>query len=273
MYEKNQSVDEILESWTRCINAGIANSIAPSSTYVNKEVLQTALQESKIMISLFENLEKVFDDLAMQNRLAFFLTDSNGLLLKTRCFSDMKKQINQFGIRAGMSFAEENCGTNAISLSRRSNKSVYTIPIHHYCDFLKCFYLYATPLNVNGNVIGYLAVCRLAKPIKIELMAIMELTAYKIVHEFRGKEINLAIPAGRESELNDNQLEILKFLAMGLPDKTIALKKGITLNTVKYHKKNIFKKLDVECSVQAIIKCLKMNLLSINEIKLQDSAI
>jgi transcriptional regulator of acetoin/glycerol metabolism len=264
--KKNESVDEILASWTRCIKAGMVNSIAPSSTCVNEEVMKTALQESKMLISLFENLGKEFDDLAIHNKLAFLLTNSDGLLLKKRSFSDLNKKVNKMEIKAGMSFAEESCGTNAISLSRRLKKPVYTLPIYHYCDFLKSFYLYATPLSVNGVVIGYLAVCRLDKPIKMELMAIMELTAYKIMHEFRAKEKSPALPADRESELNAKQLEILKFLAMGLPDKTIAQKKGITLNTVKYHKKNIFKKLGVECSVQAIIKCLKLNLLSIGEI-------
>jgi transcriptional regulator of acetoin/glycerol metabolism len=264
--KKIESADEILASWARCLKAGLVNSIASSSTYVNEEVMQTALQESKMLISLFEKLEKEFDDLVRHNRLAFLLTNSNGLLLKKRSFCDMNKKLNKLGIKAGMSFTEESCGTNAISLSRRLKKPVYTIPVHHYCDFLNCVYLYATPLNVNGAVIGYLAICKLDKPIKTELMAIMELTAYKIMHEFRAKEISPSLPADRDSELNEKQLEILKFLAMGLPDKTIALKKGITLNTVKYHKKNIFKKLDVECSIQAIIKCLKLNLLSIGEI-------
>ena len=53
---------------------------------------------------------------------------------------------------------------------------------------------------------------------------------------------------------------------MGVPDKSIALEEGITINTVKYHKKSIYKKLEVECSAQAVIKCLKLNLISIDEI-------
>ncbi|WP_242855583.1 helix-turn-helix transcriptional regulator [Ruminiclostridium josui] len=66
--------------------------------------------------------------------------------------------------------------------------------------------------------------------------------------------------------LNKKQLNILRLIAMGVPDKTIALEEGITINTVKYHKKSIYKKLGVECSAQAVIKCLKLNLMSIDDI-------
>ncbi len=265
--KKNQSIDEILASWTRCINAGLANSIDPSCAHVNDEALQTIFQESELLMSLFESLGKEFEELAMHDSLAFLLANSEGLLLKKRCCRDMNTQLNILGIMEGLSFAEESCGTNAISLAGRMGKSVYTMPSHHYCDFLKSCYFYATPLVVNGAIVGYLAVCRLGKPVNTELMAIIELSAYKMVHEFKIKESGPVLPKCMETKLNERQLEILRFLAMGLPDKTIALKKGIALNTVKYHKKNIFKKLDVECSVQAIVKCLKLNLMSISEIK------
>ncbi len=264
--KRTQSMDEILTSWTRCMKAGLANSAAASMTYVNENALETALQESKLLVSLFESLGKEFDDLAIQNRSVFLLINSEGLLLKKKCSGEQNKKTELSAIKAGMSFVEGTCGTNAIALSIKLKKPVYTMPIHHYCDFLKCFYLYTVPLNVNGTAVGYLAVCSLNKAIKTELMVIIELTAYKIVQEFKTKEMSLTLPVGNELRFNERQLDILKLLAMGLPDKIIALEKGITLNTVKYHKKNIFKKLGVECSVQAIIKCLKLNVLSIDEI-------
>lgn len=165
-----------------------------------------------------------------------------------------------------MSFAEKTLGTNAIALSMKLKKPVYTTPPHHYCDVLREFYLYSIPLDTKKSELGYLAVCGLNEPVKFELEVIADLTAYKIMNELKSKEISSFLPDRKDCKLNRKQLEILKLIAMGVPDKTIALEEGITINTVKYHKKSIFKKLEVECSAQAVIKCLKMNLLSIEEI-------
>lgn len=167
----------------------------------------------------------------------------------------------------GASFVENIIGTNAIALSMRLKKPVYTVPLHHYCDLLKEFHIYAVPLNYKGVIIGYLAVFGLNDPIKIEHAIIIELTAYKIINEFNIQRSCSNLPVGEKYKLNRRQLEILKQLAMGIPDKIIALEGGITINTVKYHKKSIFKALDVECSIQAVVKCIKLNLLSIEEIK------
>lgn len=165
-----------------------------------------------------------------------------------------------------MSFAERAIGTNAIALSMKTKEPVYTTPPHHYCDLLREFYFYSVPLETKKREIGYLAICSLNEPVGFELEIIADLTAYKILNELKSNEINSVLPNKKECILNKKQLEILKLVAKGVPDKTIALEEGITINTVKYHKKSIYKKLEVECSAQAVIKCLKLNLMSINEI-------
>lgn len=151
-------------------------------------------------------------------------------------------------------------------MSIRLRKPVYTIPPHHYCDLLKEFYLYAIPLISKGAVVGYLAACRLNEPIKTDIKIFAETTVNRIINALKTKEVHSILPEKKELPLNEKQLAILKLLATGTPDKIIALEKGITINTVKYHKKSIFKKLDVECSIQAVVKCLKIKLLSIEEI-------
>ncbi len=178
----------------------------------------------------------------------------------------MNKKIEKMGIKVGMSFTERSIGTNAIALSIRMKKPIYTTPPHHYCDLFREFYFYSVPLETKKSEIGYLAICSLNEPIKVELEVIADLTAYKIINELKSNGISTILPGKRDCLLNKKQLEILKLIAMGVPDKSIALEEGITINTVKYHKKSIYKKLEVECSAQAVIKCLKLNLMSIDEI-------
>ncbi|NLC68324.1 MAG: response regulator transcription factor [Clostridiaceae bacterium] len=46
--------------------------------------------------------------------------------------------------------------------------------------------------------------------------------------------------------ISERQLEIVKRHALGETEKTIAISMGISVNTVKYHKKMLFNKLNVE---------------------------
>ena len=55
-------------------------------------------------------------------------------------------------------------------------------------------------------------------------------------------------------ELSVKELEIIKLLEKGLSNKSISIECSISENTVKFHLKSIFKKLDVHNRVEAIYK-------------------
>jgi two-component system nitrate/nitrite response regulator NarP len=57
--------------------------------------------------------------------------------------------------------------------------------------------------------------------------------------------------------LTKRELEILSSLAAGRTNKEIAARKGVSTNTVKYHIRNLFEKLDVSNRGQAIALYLK----------------
>jgi len=165
-----------------------------------------------------------------------------------------------------MSFSEKTIGTNAISLAMKLGQVVYTLPQHHYSELLKDLFIYCVPLYVNDDVIGYLVLCRLNDKIEIELKMLADLTAYKLINELKQKKLNSSLLGDRNHNMTKKELEILKHMASGLPEKVIASKLNISINTVKYHKKLIFKKLEVECTAQAVIKCMKLNIMSISDI-------
>lgn len=165
-----------------------------------------------------------------------------------------------------MSFSEKAIGTNAVALAIKLKKSIYTIPQHHYNDLLKDLFLYAVPLFFKGEVLGFFVLCSLNEKIGIDLKILTDLAAYRLINEFKTQTLNSLLSHEKTYCLTKKQIEILKLMATGLPDKIIASNQGISINTVKYHKKFIFKKLDVQCTAQAVIKCVKLNLLSIDEI-------
>ena len=57
-----------------------------------------------------------------------------------------------------------------------------------------------------------------------------------------------------KSKLSKTELKIIKLLEKGLSNKSISFQCNVSENTVKFHLKNIFKKLNVHNRVEAIYK-------------------
>lgn len=67
-------------------------------------------------------------------------------------------------------------------------------------------------------------------------------------------------------KLTLRQLTILRHMTRGMTDKQIALELHISQETVRYHKKNLYRLLCAENAIQALTKALWLNLISLNEI-------
>jgi len=63
------------------------------------------------------------------------------------------------------------------------------------------------------------------------------------------------------SALSQREVEVLRLLAEGLPNKEIAQRLYISLRTVKYHTTNIFTKLNVDNRTQAVVQAKTMRIL------------
>lgn len=57
--------------------------------------------------------------------------------------------------------------------------------------------------------------------------------------------------------LTDREEEVLRMVAKGYSNKSIARELGISLSTVKTHLRNIFRKMEVEDRAQVIVKAIK----------------
>ncbi len=81
--------------------------------------------------------------------------------------------------------------------------------------------------------------------------------AKKVLESFRKKE-----KADTEvEELSNREMEILVMLTRGYTYKRISAECNITIDTTRTHIKNIYTKLHVNCSTEAVAKALRLKLL------------
>ncbi|HEX2925582.1 MAG TPA: LuxR C-terminal-related transcriptional regulator [Ruminiclostridium sp.] len=176
-------------------------------------------------------------------------------------------QAHESSIDTGLSFEESLCGTNAVHLAMKLNSSFLTLPENHYCNFIRDWYIFAVPLRIQNRLIGCISIIAKENCINQELALIAELLSYKISNELREGEIKKST-AGYKVKLTKKQTDVLKVLATGCTDKCAACELGISLGTVRYHKTNIFKNLNVESCIQAVVKALKLEILSLDDIEM-----
>lgn len=62
-------------------------------------------------------------------------------------------------------------------------------------------------------------------------------------------------------DLTPRELEVLKLLAEGLPNKTIAFRLGVTEHTVKFHVNAILRKLGAQSRTEAVVRATRLGLI------------
>ncbi|AAM25846.1 transcriptional regulator of acetoin/glycerol metabolism [Caldanaerobacter subterraneus subsp. tengcongensis MB4] len=126
--------EELISSYERCRKIGIAPSIISPLILLNQKDLQEKIQKYQELIEAFHM--SVEEDW-VKGEYLFLLADSEGYLLDVKCSTKEKECIKNSGFEPGVSFKEESCGTNAISMAMRLTRVVYIKPQEHYCDILK----------------------------------------------------------------------------------------------------------------------------------------
>ena len=252
---------EVKLSWLRCRKLGLNRNIKPHIV-MDSYVLQTHLEYNKKMTTVFNNTLKQIVN-SIQSNYLFILTDPEGILLSWSATASLRDNLiqNQLNITPGISFSEKKIGTNAIALAMKLKEPVSILPEHHFCYYFSEWYCYAIPLIITDQIIGYLDVSAIEKTLPEEIIAVVNLLGEKIITEYSKK---LLINENKLVKvLTSRQLGILELLTKGKAEIAIALELGISLPTVKYHKKEIYKKLDVVCISEAIAKAVKMGIISL----------
>ncbi len=66
--------------------------------------------------------------------------------------------------------------------------------------------------------------------------------------------------------LTERQKMVLLRIAQGMKDQAVALDLHISLDTVRYHKKNIYQMLGASNAIDMLVRALKGGLISLDEV-------
>lgn len=113
------------------------------------------------------------------------------------------------------------------------------------------------PLVLDKNSNPWIALCIVSVSSQTEAGHIkFQSSALKKIFELDLKENKWQ--EAKRGKLTHREKEILRYSGQGFTMKNIADKLGITLDTIKFHKKNIFSKLQVSSTSEAIAAALNL---------------
>lgn len=204
------------------------------------------------LISLFKDSIEPIENI-IENDYLFLLTNKAGILIAQQGIINRRNDNVFSSFRIGMSLSEKSSGTNAISLAMKLDKPISLLSHQHFSKFLRTFNCYSLPLAINNETFSYLMVSCIKNIIKPEIIAITQLIKEGIIQNYSFENNNLI--------LNKKQKLILKLLAQGMTTNAIAFDLKISDNTVKYHKKRIFKILNAQNSGEAIAKAIRYQII------------
>ncbi|WP_432409012.1 LuxR C-terminal-related transcriptional regulator [Wukongibacter sp. M2B1] len=267
MLSEKNFYEALLQSWERCMNLGLCKNIEKPLTKLTKNDLSKKLEKNHNMVCKFENfMDNHFNAIKnVKGDYFLLLFDGDGYILKVKHGLSMSKRSYGSFILPGISFDETSVGTNAVTFVKKFKRPIYMLPKFHYCNKLKKWHEYCIPLRLNEFDKGYVSVVSIQYPVTKALEGFVDLLEVNM----RDEPSNLgdfSTNTRHGDRLTQRQYVILKMIAEGLSDENISNELKISLSTVKYHNKCIFKILNATSRVDAVIKGLLLGEISINDL-------
>lgn len=243
----------IMESWRRCAQVGPPPDPTEKCYPLSGPELQQLFEIHRAEIEAFRS---VVSDCPFPKNTVFLLVDWKGTLLEIWPARGVPE-----GVQKGFSFSEEYAGANAVSLALRLNEPVWTLREQNYLSCLSRVSLYCVPhMGVPfGHCVALLTKAKLPAEWPI---ALLEQLALRMAKALQGRAQALNPPVA----VSKRQREVLQCIAHGMKDREIAAELHISLDTVRYHKKNIYQLLNTDNRVSAVVQALKRNMIGIEQI-------
>ncbi len=179
--------DKILEkAYSRCKERNLnPNRKIDRRTLCEKE-FENILEKKEFLLSsarpFMERIYKFMEDKSFMVSLA----DENARVIEVIGESNIENTC----VRKGIDWSESNAGVNAISLALNEAIAIQVTGDEHYCDELKVWGCSASPIWLNGVVIGVISITGPKEKVYPHTLGMVVAAAYAIENILTVKEKN-----------------------------------------------------------------------------------
>lgn len=251
---------ELEVSYARCRSLKIPMELERPKQVISKSSLSFHVVASSVLTTATDQVITSTCYTALSQGYIFILCDPDLVALKLFATPEVAAAAEEVDIKPGTVFTEESCGTNALALAQRHRRLVAIRGEQHYCQLFKDWWCVAGPIrDPNGVARGYLDISTHAEKdlglAAVLLRTLVELISWEILclegaeigNEPQGETFLPSIAWGHEahSRLSSREQQVLHCLALGMTNREIADKLYLSIETVKTHRRNIYRKLEV----------------------------
>ncbi len=173
--------EPIERSWARCMNTGLSVELNPSLEPLPNQLLSEICEmNSRLLHQARSEMENLHAQIAGTQSMVI-LTDASGVILHALGNPQFVSKAQRVALQPGVSWSEENTGTNAIGTALVEQSPVMVMGAEHYFSrnaFLNCT---ATPiLDPYGQTIGVLDVSGDHRQPQEHTLALVQMSAQMI---------------------------------------------------------------------------------------------
>ena len=147
----------ITESKQKCKEIGMdPNTIARPKIFLDEQALQTKRKSYSEILSVVSFFSHKLLDSLKGTPLLIVISDAEGYLLDMVGDEAIKSTVEEFGIKQGSLFTQEDTGTNVISLALQQRHPITLIGEQHYHTFLYNIACYGAAFHYTDedNLLG-----------------------------------------------------------------------------------------------------------------------
>ncbi len=242
----------LMDEWNNSLEDSLSPYITSPRISLTETDLRKELSQNDDLISIFSECTYELFCLNCVNDYLFFLTNKDLFLIAKADYTGSKILLDKNGLKTGISFSTKSIGVNAVSLSAKYDQPIYLNTHQHFCVLMRSFYSCAIPIKISGSPVAYLTILTrndvASKKFKY-LLDILSSAMMNKLHLFQCRK--------HKNMLSSIQLEILTLLANGNTELEIAETLNYSIQSIKYHKHEIYRKFGVKNTANAISKLYK----------------
>ncbi|MEK4849008.1 LuxR C-terminal-related transcriptional regulator [Paenibacillus sp. FSL H7-0756] len=190
----------------------------------------------------------------------FLLADDEGMCLQLFASSKQLNQLKEHCIEPGTHFAMKDLGINAISIAMESGNTAVVKGEEHSLEFFSSWCSICTPIQSEENILGYLNLSFNSEENEIFAAPLLGKIVRNIEERLdwmnpiaRKKRIKLNL---QEFHLTNKEKEVAYLWLEGYSRSEIAQMLTISQETVRFHVKNIYEKVEVNNQVEFVKKVI-----------------